>query len=393
MKDKALIEARNEKVVGMQTILDKAKAERRGLTDEEKVAFDSLEKEVKGIDDTIAMADKVANSYVKKAQPAAPAEGGEVEDKEAYEIRAKKERKEFGNTLRRLCNAATDTPTTKTDAAVMIPTTVWDHIIAKVEDICPIYDWADKFQIKGNFVIPVDNDEGTLAVDWAEEFTDLVSGNVKLASIELKGYLAGVLAKISRSLINNTDFDIVGFVEAKIARKIAKFIEKQFLYGTEGKAEGLSGISDDMTIETASAVALTADELMDLQDLVPDQYQPNCRFIMHRSTRNLIRKFKDHEGEYMLNRDLTAKWGYTLLGKEVYTSAQMQKIGAGNTVIYYGDFSGLAAKLVESGQIEVLREKYATQHALGLCAWIEFDCKIADTEKIARMVIGGSVSA
>ena len=109
MKDKALIEARNEKVVGMQTILDKAKAERRGLTDEEKVAFDSLEKEVKGIDDTIAMADKVANSYVKKAQPAAPAEGGEVEDKEAYEIRAKKERKEFGNTLRRLCNA-TDTP-------------------------------------------------------------------------------------------------------------------------------------------------------------------------------------------------------------------------------------------------------------------------------------------
>lgn len=384
MKDKALIEARNEKVVGMQTILDKAKAERRGLTDEEKVAFDSLEKEVKGIDDTIAMADKVANSYVKKAQPAAPAEGGEVEDKEAYEIRAKKERKEFGNTLRRLCNA-TDTPTTKTDAAVMIPTTVWDHIITKVEDICPIYAWADKFNIKGNFVIPVDNDEGTLSVDWAEEFTDLVSGNVKLASIELKGYLAGVLAKISRSLINNTDFDIVGFVEAKIARKIAKFIEKQFLYGTTDKAEGLSKIGEDMTVTTEAATAITPDELMDVQDLVPDQYQPNARWIMHRATRNVIRKFKDKEGDYMLNRDLTAKWGYTLLGKEVYTSNNMEKIAAGKTVIFYGDFSGLAAKLVENGQIEVLREKYATQHALGLCAWLEFDCKIADTEKIAQL--------
>ena len=384
MKDKALIEARNEKVVGMQTILDKAKAERRGLTDEEKVAFDSLEKEVKGIDDTIAMADKVANSYVKKAQPAAPAEGGEVEDKEAYEIRAKKERKEFGNTLRRLCNA-TDTPTTKTDAAVMIPTTVWDHIITKVEDICPIYAWADKFNIKGNFVIPVDNDEGTLTVDWAEEFTDLVSGNVKLTSIELKGYLAGVLAKISRSLINNTDFDIVGYVEAKIARKIAKFIEKQFLYGTTDKAEGLSKIGEDMTVTTEAATAITPDELMDVQDLVPDQYQPNARWIMNRATRNVIRKFKDKEGDYMLNRDLTAKWGYMLLGKEVYTSNNMEKIAAGKTVIFYGDFSGLAAKLVESGQIEVLREKYATQHALGLCAWLEFDCKIADTEKIAQL--------
>lgn len=384
-ENKAMIEARNDKVAKMQGILNTAKKEARGLTAEEKTQFDALEGEVKGIDDTIERADKVAANYIKKApETATPAQAGDVEDKEAYKIREAKERKEFGNTLRRLVNA-TDTPTTKTDAAVMIPTTVWDHIITKVEDICPIYAWADKFNIKGNFVIPVDNDEGTLTVDWAEEFTDLVSGNVKLTSIELKGYLAGVLAKISRSLINNTDFDIVGFVEAKIARKIAKFIEKQFLYGTKDKAEGLSKIGEDMTVTTEAATAITPDELMDVQDLVPDQYQPNARWIMHRATRNVIRKFKDKEGDYMLNRDLTAKWGYMLLGKEVYTSNNMEKIAAGKTVIFYGDFSGLAAKLVESGQIEVLREKYATQHALGLCAWLEFDCKIADTEKIAQL--------
>lgn len=384
-ENKAMIEARNDKVAKMQGILNTAKKEARGLTAEEKTQFDALEGEVKGIDDTIERADKVAANYIKKApETAAPAQSGDVEDKEAYKIREAKERKEFGNTLRRLVNA-TDTPTTKTDAAVMVPTTVWDHIITQVEDICPIYAWADKFNIKGNFVIPVDNDEGTLTVDWAEEFTDLVSGNVRLTSIELKGYLAGVLAKISRSLINNTDFDIVGFVEAKIARKIAKFIEKQFLYGTTDKAEGLSKIGEDMTVTTAAATAITPDELMDVQDLVPDQYQPNARWIMHRATRNVIRKFKDKEGDYMLNRDLTAKWGYMLLGKEVYTSNNMEKIAAGKTVIFYGDFSGLAAKLVESGQIEVLREKYATQHALGLCAWLEFDCKIADTEKIAQL--------
>lgn len=384
-ENKAMIEARNDKVAKMQGILNTAKKEARGLTAEEKTQFDALEAEVKGIDDTIERADKVAANYIKKApETATPAQAGDVEDKEAYKIREAKERKEFGNTLRRLVNA-TDTPTTKTDAAVMIPTTVWDHIITQVEDICPIYAWADKFNIKGNFVIPVDNDEGTLTVDWAEEFTDLVSGNVRLTSIELKGYLAGVLAKISRSLINNTDFDIVGFVEAKIARKIAKFIEKQFLYGTTDKAEGLSKIGEDMTVTTEAATAITPDELMDVQDLVPDQYQPNARWIMHRATRNVIRKFKDKEGDYMLNRDLTAKWGYMLLGKEVYTSNNMEKIAAGKTVIFYGDFSGLAAKLVESGQIEVLREKYATQHALGLCAWLEFDCKIADTEKIAQL--------
>lgn len=384
-ENKAMIEARNDKVAKMQGILNTAKKEARGLTAEEKTQFDALEGEVKGIDDTIERADKVAANYIKKApETATPAQAGDVEDKEAYKIREAKERKEFGNTLRRLVNA-TDTPTTKTDAAVMIPTTVWDHIITKVEDICPIYQWSDKFDLKGNFVIPVDNDEGNLTVDWAEEFDELVSGNVRLTSIELKGYLAGVLAKISKSLINNTDFDIVGFVEAKIARKIAKFIEKQLLYGTEGKATGLSTIAADMTIETAAANAITADELIDLQDLVPDEYQGNARFVMHRSTRNSIRKLKDREGDYMLNRDFTTKWGYVLLGKEVYTSKQMKEIAAGNVVIYYGDFSGLATKTVEAGQIQPLYEKYATQHALGLVAYIEFDAKIADTEKIAQL--------
>lgn len=391
MNDKALIELRNAKVSEMRNTVDAAKAAGRALTDEEKTTFNNLEKEIKNIDETIEINNKVEANYLQKApEPGAPAKGEEtIEDEaEAKKKLYAKERKAFGNTLRSLVNAA-DAPTTKSDAAVMIPTTVWDHIITKVEDICPIYQWADKFNIKGNFVIPVDNDEGSLEVDWAEEFNDLVSGNVKLASIELKGYLAGVLAKISKSLINNTDFDIVGFVEAKIARKIAKFIEKNLLFGTAGKATGLSTIAEDMTITTASATKITPDEIMDLQDLIPDQYQENARFIMHRNTRNAIRKFKDNEGDYMLNRDFQAKWGYTLLGKEVYTSKQMLQIAGGNVVIFYGDFSGLAVKTVETGQIQPLYEKYATQHAIGLVAWLEFDAKIADKEKIARLKMAG----
>lgn len=389
MNDKALIELRNAKVSEMRNTVDKAKAEGRALTDEEKTTFNNLEKEIKNIDETIEINNKVAANYLQKApEPGAPTKGEEaIEDEAEKKKLYAKERKQFANTLRSFVNS--DTPTTKTDAAVMIPTTVWDHIITKVEDICPIYQWADKFNIKGNFIIPVDNDEGSLEVDWAEEFDDLVSGNVKLASIELKGYLAGVLAKISKSLINNTEFDIVGFVEAKIARKIAKFIEKNLLFGTAGKATGLSTIAEDMTITTASATKITPDEIMDLQDLIPDQYQENSRFIMHRNTRNAIRKFKDNEGNYMLNRDFQAKWGYTLLGKEVYTSKQMLQIAGGNVVIFYGDFSGLAVKTVETGQIQPLYEKYATQHAIGLVAWLEFDAKIADKEKIARLKMAG----
>ena len=60
----------------------------------------------------------------------------------------------------------------------------------------------------------------------------------------------------------------------------------------------------------------------------------------------------------------------------------------GNTVIYYGDLSGLATKFVEELEMEVLREKYADQHAVGVVAWMEFDSKVEDAQKIAKLVCG-----
>ena len=47
--------------------------------------------------------------------------------------------------------------------------------------------------------------------------------------------------------------------------------------------------------------------------------------------------------------------------------------GNGIRAILYGDMSGLAVKISETMNIEVLREKYATQHAIGVVAWMEID--------------------
>ena len=58
----------------------------------------------------------------------------------------------------------------------------------------------------------------------------------------------------------------------------------------------------------------------------------------------------------------------------------------GKTTVYYGDFSGLAVKLSEDVSIEVLREKFATQHAIGVVGWIEIDSKVENSQKIAKLV-------
>lgn len=374
MEEKAMIEKRNAKVEEMEEIVNIAKKENRVINAEETAKFNNLKKEVEEIDNTISMTDEVKKMEVKKV----------VEDKITVSVEDK-ERKIFENYLRGVKNQ--DTPTMPADGQVMIPRTVWDRIIDQVIEICPIFASADRYNIKGTLVLPkYDKEHSSIVMNYADEGTQAESGKVVIGQITLNGYLARCLAKISRSLINNTDFDIVGFVEAKMAQAIALFIEGELLHGTDDKIEGLKGITADMTVTTESASAVTVDEFMDTQDKVIDNYQGNAYWIMNRETRNAIRKLKDKEGQYLLNKDLTAKWGYTLLGKDVYTSDAMDKIGAGKTVAFYGDYSGLAVKVSEEANMQVLNERYAEEHLLGILAFLEMDSKVADTQKISKLV-------
>ena len=377
MNEKAMFEMRNAKVTEMENIINVAKEEERVVNKEETEKFNNLKEEVEAIDKTISMTETVNKIGVKKV----------VEDKRELSVEDK-ERKQFENIIRGIVNQ--DEPTTVTDGQVMIPTTIWDRIIDQVIQICPIYASADRYNIGGNLVLPkYDKENSSIVMKYADEGTQAESGKVVISQIELKGYLARCLAKISRSLINNTKFDIVGFVEAKMAQAIALFIEGELLHGTEDKVEGLSGVAEDMTITTESASAVTVDELMDTQDAVIDNYQAKAYWIMNRATRDAIRKLKDKEGQYLLNRDLTAKWGYTLLGKDVYCSDAMDKVGAGKTVAFYGDYSGLAVKVSEEANMQVLNERYAEEHMVGILAFLEMDSKVADTQKISKLVCAG----
>lgn len=377
MNVKELIENRNSKVAQMEKLLTTAKAENRLPSEDEKKQFANLEKEVKDIDATVAMYDQMAGMSMKEV-PSAPVEM----------TNAEKDHKMFENAIRGIVN--TDTPTMPADAKTLIPTTVWNEIISQVIEISPVFSMADRYNITGKLVLPkYDAQNSSIVMQYADEGTTAESGKVVISQIELNGFLARCIAKISKSLINNSNFDIVGFVEAKMAQAIALYFEHELLIGTDRKVEGLKGIAPDMTVTTASETKITSDELMDVQDKVIDNYQGNSVWIMNRETRNAIRRLKDNDGDYLLNRDFTAKWGYTLLGKDVYCSDAMDKIHAGKTTIYYGDFSGLAVKVSEDANMQVLQERYAEEHLLGILAFVEWDAKIADTQKLAKLVMKG----
>ena len=376
---KGLVEQRADLVQEMKDLTDAAEVEKRALSEEEGQKFDELEKKVKDLDATIGRMER-ARALNLDAPGSDGGDGAQGKEKEGLEERA------FEAYLRgEALNERADANLTFGENGAVIPSSIANKIIKRVHDICPIYQMASRYNVGGTLSIPYYDDESSsIQMAYATEFSELESSSGNFKSIELKGFLAGVLSKVSKMLINNSQFDIVSFVITEMADAISRWIEKELINGTKDKIAGLqAGITQKVV--AAGAAEVTADELIDLQESVPDAYQAGAVWIMNRKTRTAIRKLKDGDGNYLLNRDATARWGYTLFGKDVYTSDSVPAMAAGKTTVYYGDMSGLAVKLAEQVSIQVLREKYATQHVVGVVGWIEIDAKVENAQKLARL--------
>lgn len=68
----------------------------------------------------------------------------------------------------------------------------------------------------------------------------------------------------------------------------------------------------------------------------------------------------------------------------------MPVMAASAKPVLYGDLSGLSVNVRENIQIQVLQEKYATLHAVGVVAWLELDSKVTDSQKMATLTMKAS---
>lgn len=391
---KALRECREEKLNELQLLYAKLEAEQRAVSEDEEKQITELQKEIDGIDKTIEILKDIKERLTRtnEENPNSELAPGNTQtngNEERAEV-IKADEKAFENYLRGIVSEERAENLTKSDNGAVIPQTIANKIIKKVYDISPILERASKYRVKGSLTIPYypEDDSTDIEMAYANEFEELTSSAGKFGNITLGEFLAGALTLVSRSLINNSQFHIVEFVIDHMAYSISRWIEKELLNGTVYKIDGLSKLSKGITAGKATTV--TADELIDLQDSVKDAFQRNSIWIMSSKTRTAIRKLKDGTGRYLLQDDISAPFGKILLGKPVYVSDNMPDMEANKRAIYYGDMSGLAVKITEEMEIQVLREKYATQHAVGVVGWVEMDAKVENPQKISVLTMAAS---
>lgn len=385
---KKLIEKRNNLKAQLDEILSKVKAEERAINDEESAEFDRIEKEIKQIDATIEREERAQNFKVVTNPAGDDANNGTP----AVEERAKADENAFVGFLNGTVTEmrAGEQNVTMSNNAKIIPTSISNRVIDAISDICPILAGAEVYHVKGNLRIPkyTKADGHDINVAYAEEFVELTADAGKFDTVDLGGHLVGGLVLIGKSVINNAGIDVTSFIVNKISEDDSIFIEKELLKGTSGKSEG--ALSTKNIVTTATAGAITYDDLVALQCAVKQAYQKKACWTMHPTTFKAIKLLKDENGRSLLEPDASKEFPFMLLGKPVYLSDNMDAVAGNKLAILYGDYSGLSVNFREDIGIEVIREAYHTRHAIGIDTWFEFDSKVTNEQKLAVLKVKNS---
>jgi len=383
MRLKELTEKRNAVVEQMQAITAKADVEKRSASEEEVAEFEKLGTELRSLDDTIKMEERARDLTLNV-----------VADEKKEEIKQEDmEVRSFANFVRKSAGQPIETRAgeqnlTMGNNGAVIPTTIAQMVINTVKEMCPIFEKATMFNVKGTLKVPVwglANTTHDITVAFQTEFTDITADSGKFTSVDLTGFLAGALTLLGESVVNSSDIDVVNFIVREMSKKIAIFLEGKLLNGQASYNTG--ALATTNTMNAGSISAISADNLIDLQAKVPSVYQAGCAWTMASATFTAIRKLKDGQGQYLLQPSLNSDTPFVLLGKPVYISDNMPAIGSANKAVLYGDYSGLAVNMREDISIKILLEKYATMHAIGIVSWFEFDSNVIDHQKLATLVM------
>lgn len=393
MNIKKLNEDKNTKVTEMETLLNEVKAEERAFTEDEQKKFDELKSQIEAINKTLEAfeASRELVDDAEKEEKKQKEEEKMSEEERALELE-QRDIENFAKYIRNEVlteNRAGGSSFSQGNNGVIVPTTIANKIITTAFNMSPILEKATKYNTKGKLEIPVYGKDGNddITVAYGQDFTELVEKAGKFTSVTLEDYLIGALAKIGNSLVNNTDIDLVNVVINIIAEYVKLFLEGEALNGTENKIAGCSEIPATQTVETAVAGVISYDDLVKVKNKVIQSFRKGSIWVMNQDTQTVVETMKDGNERPMFLPDPTGEFDGMVLGYPVYVSDNMEGIAGGKSPIIFGNFSGLALKTTKELEIQVLREKYATQHATGVVAWLECDIKIEHLQKLSKLTI------
>jgi len=235
----------------------------------------------------------------------------------------------------------------------------------------------------GDRKIPVVTSKGTAS--WIEEEAPYDESDDAFGAISIGAYKLATMIKVSDELLNDSVFDIAGYIAKEFARRIGSAEEEAFIAGNgTGKPTGLlhATLGAQVGVTTAAATAITFDEVMDLFHSLRAPYRRQAVFLMNDSTVKALRKLKNGAGDYIWQPSITAGTPDKVLNCPVYTSSFVPTIASATKTIIFGDMDYYWIADREGRKFKRLNELYAPTGQVGFLASQRVDGKLVLPEAV-----------
>lgn len=273
---------------------------------------------------------------------------------------------------------------TDTEGGYLVPDEFERTLVEALEDENIFRRFANVITTSsGDHKIPVVASKGTAS--WIDEEGTIPESDDSFGQVSIGAYKLGTMIKVSEELLNDSVFSLESYISKEFARRIGNKEEESFFIGDgSGKPTGILAATGgaQLGVTTASATAITIDEVLDLFYSLKAPYRNRAAFVMNDATVKAIRKLKDGNGQYLWQPSLQAGTPDTILNRPLYTSAYVPTIASAAKTVAFGDFSYYWVADRQGRTFKRLNELFAVTGQVGFVATQRVDGRLILPEAI-----------
>ena len=383
-----------------KNFLDSKRKDDGLLSAEDTATYDKMEADVVALGKEIDRLERQAAIDAELARPTSmpimnqPGEGGRMPEKKTG--RASDEYREaFWNVIRDKGNPYelknTLTIGTDSEGGYLVPDEFERKLIDALQEENFFRGLATVIKTSsGDRKIPVVTGHGEAA--WMDENGLYPESDETFGIKSISAYKLGTAIKISEELLNDSVFDLEGYIAREFARRIGTKEEEAFFIG-DGTSKPTGVLVDAEDGVTANSVNITFDDIMDLYHSLRSPYRSKAVWILNDSTVKALRKLKDGNQNYIWQPSLQVGQPDTILNRPYYTTTFATELKAGNKVIAFGDFSYYWIADRQGRSFKRLNELYAANGQIGFLASQRVDGKLILPEAVKTLKIKGTTSS
>lgn len=219
-------------------------------------------------------------------------------------------------------------------------------------------------------------DRSEVGSGWATEVgTQAETATPVLERVSIALHELSAMPKASQRLLDDSAFDVEGWLAGKIATRFLRAESAAFVSGdgvdkpkgflTPPKVANASwawGSLGYVASGAASDFSATnpADCIINLVYALGAEYRANATFVMNSKTAGAVRKMKDADGRFLWSDGLAAAEPARLMGYAVLICEDMPDIAAGAHAIAFGDFRA-GYTIAERPDLRILRDPFSAK--------------------------------